>query len=69
MPAAVILSFVIIFGLAMLAVSVGMKFFEARRKSQMAGLLKTAAGETVVASNLLKEMEPETSGLRRLISW
>ena len=68
MPAAVILSFVIIFGLAMLAVSVGMKFFEARRKSQMAGLLKTAAGETAVASNLLKEMEPETSGLRRLIS-
>ena len=69
MPAAVIVSFVVIFALAMVAVSVGMKFLEARRKSQMTGLLKTAAGDQVAASNLLKDAAPENeSGLRRLIS-
>jgi tight adherence protein B len=68
MPVAIV-SFVVIFALALLAVSVGMKFFETRRKSQMTGLLKTAAGETVTVSNLLKEPEPDKqSGLKRLLS-
>ncbi len=68
MPVAVIVSFVVIFALAMLAVSVGMKFLEQRRKSQMTGLLKTAAGGPVAGSNLLREPEPDQQGLNRLIS-
>ena len=35
MPAAIIVSFVILFVLVLLAVSVGMKFFDARRKKQV----------------------------------
>jgi len=60
MPAGVIVSFGVLFALILLAVSVGTKFFDARRKSQMSNMLHTAAGEPVVAiTNLLKEIEPE----------
>ena len=63
MPAAVISAFVVVFALILLAVSVGMKFFDARRKQQVTGMLKTASGETVVTvTNLLKEMEAESPG-------
>jgi tight adherence protein B len=68
MPVAVIVSFVVIFALAMLSVSVGMKFFEARRKSQMTGILKTAVGDPEVASNLLKDATEHETGLNRLLS-
>jgi tight adherence protein B len=63
MPATVIVSFVVVFALMLLAVSVGMKYFENRRKKQVSGMLMTAAGEPVVTlSNLLKDLEPETPG-------
>lgn len=63
MPAAVISAFVVVFALILLAVSVGMKFFDARRKQQVTGMLKTASGETVVTiTNLLKEVETESPG-------
>ena len=53
----IIAVFVVIFVLILLAVSVAMKFFDARRKNQVAGMLKTAAGETVITiTNLLKEV-------------
>ena len=53
-------SFVVIFVLILFAVSVGMKFFDARRKNQMVNMLHTAAGEQVVTiTNLLKEIEPD----------
>jgi tight adherence protein B len=70
MPASVIVSFIIVFALAMLAVSVGMKFFEARRKKQVAEMLHTASGEPVVTlSNLLKELEPDKpTGLKGLLN-
>jgi tight adherence protein B len=70
MPIGVIVSFVIVFALMLLAVSVGMKFFEARRKKQVAEMLHTAAGEPVVTlSNLLKELEPDKpGGLKGLIN-
>src|SRR4051794_9008876 len=69
MPAGVIVAFVVVFGLIMIAVSVGLKFFDARRKRQVADMLQTAAGEPVIAiSNLLKEIEPDkASGLKALI--
>src|SRR5215208_8182 len=69
MPIGVIVSFVIVFALMLLAVSVGMKFFEARRKKQVAEMLHTASGEPVLSmANLLKELEPEKpTGLKGLI--
>ena len=60
MPLAVVVSFVVVFALILLAVSVGLKFFDARRRQQVADMLHTAAGEPVVAvTNLLKEIEPD----------
>jgi len=70
MPASVIVSFVVVFALVLLAFSVGMKFFETRRKSQVAGMLKTASGEQDPSeSNLLREPEPDKpSGLRSVLA-
>jgi len=60
MAVGVLVSFGVLFALIMLAVSVGLKFFDARRKKQMSDMLHTAAGEPVVAiANLLKEIEPD----------
>lgn len=69
MPIGVIVAFIVVFSLIMIAVSVGLKFFDARRKRQVANMLQTAAGEPVVAmSNLLKEIEPDKgSGLKALV--
>jgi tight adherence protein B len=69
MPAGVIISFIVVFALIMIAVSVGLKFFDARRKRQVANMLQTASGEPVVAmSNLLKEIEPDRrTGIRAVI--
>src|ERR1019366_2897336 len=70
MPISVVVSFVVVFALALLAVSVGLKYFDARRKSQVVDMLHTASGESVVSvSNLLKEIETEKpSGFKRLLS-
>ena len=69
MPIAVAISFVVVFVLVLLAVSVGMKFFDARRKKQVGDMLKTAAGEsTATIANLLKEAEPDKpTGLKRVL--
>jgi tight adherence protein B len=69
MPVSVVVSFVVIFSLILLAVSVGLQFFDARRRKQVAGMLHTAAGEPVVASaNLLKEVETEKpTGVKALL--
>ena len=66
----IIAVFVVIFVLILLAVSVAMKYFDARRKSQVADMLKTAAGEPVITiTNLLREVEADRGpGLRRLFS-
>ena len=65
-----VVCFVVVFAIILLAVSVSMKYFDARRKSQVAGMLHTASGENVVSvSNLLKEIESDKpSGLKRLFS-
>jgi tight adherence protein B len=70
MPIGVIAGFVVVFALILLAVSVGLKFFDARRKKQVSNMLHTAAGEPVVAiTNLLKEIETEKpTGLKQLIA-
>jgi tight adherence protein B len=68
-PVGVIVAFIVVFGLIMVAVSVGLKFFDARRKRQVASMLQTASGEPVVTvANLLKELEPDkATGLKALI--
>src|SRR4051794_17240884 len=69
MPAGVIVAFVVVFGLIIIAVSVGMKFFDSRRKRQVADMLQTAAGEPVIAiANLLREIEPDRrTGVKALL--
>ena len=69
MPVTVIVSFIVVFALILLAVSVGTKFFDARRRKQVADMLHTAAGETTAAvANLLKEIEPDKpTGMKALL--
>jgi len=66
----VVVCFVVVFALMLLAVSVSMKYLEARRKNQVVDMLHTASGENVVSvSNLLKEIESgKPSGLKLLFS-
>ena len=60
MGVGLVVTFVVIFALVMLAVSVGLKYFDARRKKQMVDMLYTASGEVQIPiSNLLKEIESE----------
>jgi tight adherence protein B len=60
MATGVIVSFVVVFALVLCAVSVGMKFFEAKRRSQVTGMLNTASGQReITISNLLKDAEPD----------
>ena len=70
MPISVVVSFVVVFALMLMAVSMGLKYFDARRKSQVAGMLQTAAGDsTISVSNLLKEVENEQpTGLQHVLS-
>jgi tight adherence protein B len=69
MPLSVVVSFVVVFSLILLAVSVALKFFDARRRKQVADMLQTAAGEPVAAmANLLKDIEPEKpTGFKALL--
>src|SRR5271157_1488736 len=71
MPIGAFVSFVVVFALTLLAVSLGLKFFDARRKKQMTAMLQTASGEPVVAiHNLLKEINSENpSGFKALLTW
>jgi tight adherence protein B len=63
MPVGVIVSFVVVFALILLAVSVALKFFDARRKKQVTGMLQTASGESVVTvTHLLKEIDLDKPG-------
>jgi tight adherence protein B len=66
----VLISFVVVFALVLCTVSVGMKFFATRRKSQVTGMLNTVAGERqITVSNLLREADPEKpTGIRALLS-
>src|SRR5437868_6842748 len=63
-------SFVVVFALMLLAVSVALKYFEARRKKQVVDMLHTASGEPVVTvGSLLKELEDQKpTGFKRLLN-
>ena len=64
-----VVAFVVIFALVLLAVSVGLKYLDARRKKQMSDMLHTATGElSVPISSLLKEIETDKpTGLKGLL--
>jgi tight adherence protein B len=70
MPFGAGVTFVVVFVLILLAVSVATKFFDARRKKQMSDMLETASGDQAVSvSKLLKELEPDrVSGLKGLLT-
>lgn len=70
MPIGMVVTFVVVFALILLAVSVGTKFLDARRNKQMSSLLETASGESAVTvATLLKELDPERpSGLKGLLT-
>src|SRR5258707_2567387 len=70
MPLSVIVSFVVVFALMLMAVSMALKFLDARRKKQVSEMLETASGETTVSvTNLLKELEPDRpTGMKRLLT-
>jgi tight adherence protein B len=63
-------SFIVVFVLILFAVSLGLKFVDSRRKTQMVGMLQTASGEAVVTlTNLLKEIEPDKpTGLSQIVA-
>lgn len=69
MAVGLVVAFVVIFVLVLLAVSVGVKYFDARRKNQMVDMLHTASGEeTIPISNLLKEIESDKpSGFKGML--
>ena len=69
MPIAAIVSFVVVFVLVLMAVSVGLKFVDARRKKQVADMLQTASGEPAAqVTNLLKDLDPDhPTGLKALL--
>ena len=64
----VVVVFVVVFALSLLAVSVGQKYLDTRRKGQVVDMLHTASGEEDVSvSNLLKEIDSDKpTGLKRL---
>ena len=69
MPVGVVVTFAVVFVLILLAVSVGTKFFDARRIKQMSNMLETATGETAISvTTLLKELEPDRpTGIKGLL--
>jgi tight adherence protein B len=70
MMVAVAVSFVVVFALVLMAVSVGLKFFDQRRKKQVSDMLQTASGETAApVANLLKDIDPDQpTGFKALLS-
>jgi tight adherence protein B len=52
----VIVAFIVIFALVLASVGLGMKYFEARRKKSVTGMLQTVAGQPAITiSNILRE--------------
>src|SRR5437879_11208731 len=71
MLAPFLLSFLVLFVVMMVAITMASKFFDAKRKKQVSSMLKTATGEAqpeVSVSNLLMEpAEEQRSFMERFI--
>ena len=60
----IIISFIVLFAVVLLSVSVGLKFLEARRKKEVTTMLKTASGEaTQPKAQILKEIKESSNTL------
>lgn len=70
MPVAAVVAFIVVFALVMVSVSVGLKFFEQRRKRQVANMIETATGDAAAHNvNILREADPEApTGLKGLVN-
>jgi len=70
MQISVIVAFVVIFALVLVCVGLGMKYFEARRKKHVTGMLQTVAGQPAVTiSNILREeVDPNQSMVERVLT-
>jgi len=58
----VLVAFVVLFAVALLSVSMGLKFLESRRKKDVTTMLKTASGEAPQPTQLLKEIKESSDG-------
>lgn len=69
MPIIAIIGFVIVFAAVLISVSLGMKFYETRRRRHVTEMLQTVAGPTVATTTkLLKDLEPiEPHGVELLL--
>ena len=70
MQFSVIIAFIVIFALVLVCVGLGMKYFEARRKKHVTGMLQTVAGTPAVTiSNILREeVDPNQSVVERVLT-
>lgn len=58
----IIIAFIVLFAVVLLSVSVGLKFLESRRKSEVTTMLKTASGEAPQPkAQLLKELQESSN--------
>lgn len=63
-----VVSFLVIFALVLIAVSVGWSFLESQRRKKVVGMLQTVAGQTVVTeTTVLKEASEEEDPVTRLV--
>jgi tight adherence protein B len=70
MQISIIVAFIVIFALVLVAVGLGMKYFESRRKKHVTGMLQTVAGQPAVTiSNILREeIDPNQSVVERVMT-
>lgn len=70
MQFSVVIAFIVIFALVLACVGLGMKYFEARRKKHVTGMLQTVAGapEITISNILREEMDPNQSVVERLLT-
>lgn len=71
MSTAIILTFVTVFALVLVAVSVGMKFLEAQRRKNVSAILKAVEGETVMVAHtriLREEAPPDAPLVERVLT-
>lgn len=70
MQISVIVAFIVIFALVLACVGLGMKYFEARRKKHVTGMLETVAGQPAITiSNILREeMDANQSVVERVLT-
>jgi tight adherence protein B len=58
----IVISFIVLFAVVLLSVSVGLKFLESRRKKEVTSMLKTVSGETVQPkAQILKEIKESSN--------